>query len=429
MNKSLIKIIVFLILLIFFINGFSASFTSHDISNLAYVLALGIDIGENAKLKISAQFSTPDASSSDSKSSEKDSGQIVLVSGEADSIFSGLSLINSYIGKELNLAHCNLIVFSEDFAKQGIATQIYSFINNEEIRPSTNILISKCDAYDYLDNVKPSLEKITVQYYDTFSISNRLTGYFENITIGDFYNKLSSKATCPVAILGGLDVTARNKKSSEASSSSDMQAGSDPLKSENIIINTEDLIAGSSSIEGKLGIENIGLAIFKENKLCGELTAMETICHLLITDSLDSCVISIDDPFRNSEKAELSISPKSKSKITIIVKDGIPHISVKLSVDAYGLTLDENTNYETHNSVELFSKTAKEYLEKQFNNYFNKVSKEYGTDIDYFATKALVNFSTMGEWEEYNWPEKFKEAQFDISIDVNLISSLLVTKT
>ena len=358
----------------------------------------------------------------------------------------------------MNLAHCNLIVFSEDFAKQGIATQIYSFINNEEIRPSTNILISKCNAYDYLDNVKPSLERITVQYYDTFSISNRFTGYFENITIGDFYNKLSSKATCPVAILGGLDVTARNKKSSssnssqsndssnnsgnnnnssqnntesssEDSSSSDMQVGSDPPKSENIIINTEDLIAGSSSIEGKLGIENIGLAIFKENKLCGELTAMETICHLLITDSLDSCVISIDDPFRNSEKAELSISPKSKSKITIIVKDGIPHISVKLSVDAYGLTLDENTNYETHNSVELFSKTAKEYLEKQFNNYFNKVSKEYGTDIDYFATKALVNFSTMGEWEEYNWPEKFKEAQFDISIDVNLISSLLVTKT
>ena len=86
-------------------------------SNLAYILALGIDVGEKSKIKISAQFSKSDSFSPNNSSSDE-SSSIVLVSGEADSIFSGLNLINSYIGKELNLSHCNIVVFSEEFAKQ-----------------------------------------------------------------------------------------------------------------------------------------------------------------------------------------------------------------------------------------------------------------------------------------------------------------------
>lgn len=116
MSKCFVTIVIFLILFIIFINAFSASYASHNISNLAYVLAIGIDKGEKAKMKISAQF-TKNSTSSNSESSSS-SGNIVLVTGEADSIFSGLNLLNSYIGKELNLAHCSVVIFSEEFAKE-----------------------------------------------------------------------------------------------------------------------------------------------------------------------------------------------------------------------------------------------------------------------------------------------------------------------
>ena len=116
MSKNFVMIVVFFILFVIFINAFSSSYASHNISNLAYVLAIGIDKGEKAKMKISAQF-TKNSTSSNSESSSS-SGNIVLVSGEADSIFSCLNLLNSYIGKEINLAHCSVIIFSEDFAKE-----------------------------------------------------------------------------------------------------------------------------------------------------------------------------------------------------------------------------------------------------------------------------------------------------------------------
>ena len=118
MNKNLVSIIAFLILFIIFVNGFSASYTSRKMENLAYVLALGIDVGEKSKLKVSAQFTKSASVSPGSGTSAEDIDNIVLVSGEADSIFSALNLLNSYIGKEINLSHCSIIIFSEKFAKQ-----------------------------------------------------------------------------------------------------------------------------------------------------------------------------------------------------------------------------------------------------------------------------------------------------------------------
>ena len=69
------------------------------------------------------------------------------------------------------------------------------------------------------------------------------------------------------------------------------------------------------------------------------------------------------------------------------------------------------------------------YCIEDANEYFNKVSKEYDTDIDCFCNKALAHFSTTKEWEDYNWPEKFKTAKFDIDVNIDTISSMLLTKT
>ena len=117
MSKNSISIIAFLILLVIFIRGFFLFYTSRQIGNLAYILAMGIDVGEEAKMKVSIQFTKNTAFSASGGSSDS-SSDVILVSGEADSIFSALNLLNSYIGKEINLSHCSLLIFSEEFAKQ-----------------------------------------------------------------------------------------------------------------------------------------------------------------------------------------------------------------------------------------------------------------------------------------------------------------------
>lgn len=301
----------------------------------------------------------------------------------------------------------------------GIATEIYSLINNEEVRPTANLVISKSSASDYLSDSNPNLEKLTTQYYETFSITGRFTGYFSNISIGDFYNDLSDDCSSPTAILGGLNATARKENSEQSA------------ETEKDVTNPEDLTAGTSTIEGKRGTENFGLAVFKDDKLCGELTAVEAMCHLLLQNKIDSCIISIDNPISEKEtkKIELQLFPKHNSKINVSIENDTPKISIKLDLHADIVTLDKNIDYETDNVLSKISDTAKQYLTNQLNDYLKKVSTEYETDIDDFCSKATSNFLTISDWHNFNWDEKFKKSKFDVNINIDVLSSMLITKT
>lgn len=321
----------------------------------------------------------------------------------------------------------------------GISTEIYSLINDEEVRPTTTLVVSKCTAYDYLNNSIPNLEKLTTQYYDTFSITSRFTGYFSNLTIGDFYNNLSSKYSDFTAVLGGLNSTAREENSENSNSNSsdssqttnETNSKQDSENQKDVVTKPEDLTAGTSSIVGVRGTENFGIAVFNEDTLCGELSATESICHSLLTNNIDVCIISIDDPFseNDTDKMQLQLFPQKKSNIKVDIKDDIPYISIELTLDANILTLNKDIDYETDIILSEISNDVKNHLKEQFANYFNKVSKEYGVDIDNFNSKARAHFSTISEWENYNWDKKYKNAKFDVNVNINVLSSILITKT
>ena len=200
---------------------------------------------------------------------------------------------------------------------------------------------------------------------------------------------------------------------------------------EDVITNPEDLVAGTSSIVGDRGTENFGIAVFNEDKLCGELTATESICHLLITNKIDSCIVSIDNPVskKEAQKLELLLFPSQNTKINLNIENDIPHISIKVSLEADIMTLDNDVNYETDETLYKISESTKQYLKGQFDDYLNKVSKEYNVDIDDFCTDAPAHFSTISEWENFNWDEKFKNVEFDVNIDINVLSTMLITKT
>lgn len=301
--------------------------------------------------------------------------------------------------------------------RNGIYNEVLTLINNEELQPSTNVVISTCSAYDYLNNSIPNLEKMTVKYYETFAITSRFTGYISNISIGEFYNLLTTNGPNPTAILGGLNSTTRKELSEESDNSSDA------------VISPEDLTAGSSSVTGNRGSENIGIAVFKNDKFCGELTAVETICHLLIDNEIDSCIVSIDSPIEENSKIELRLVPSKKSKIKVNIENDVPHIDINLNLEADIMTLQNNVDYQSDKILEKISNSTQKYMEEQINNYLNKVCKEYGVDIDNFYTKALGHFATIPEWNNFNWEEKIKTAQFNVNPKIDVISSILITKT
>lgn len=144
--KKLLKKIFILSLIVIFIIAFSSSYSSLSIDNLAYVLAIAIDTSTDNKLEVSFQFSN--SLSPESGSNNKPSTIINTVT--ASSLSNATNLINGYLGKQINMSHCKVIIFSEELASQGISDEIYTLINDTQVRPSANIVISKCTAKYYL---------------------------------------------------------------------------------------------------------------------------------------------------------------------------------------------------------------------------------------------------------------------------------------
>lgn len=405
MNK-LFRNLFIIILIIVFIVAFSSSYLSLSMDNLAYVLAVGIDkASENSTdLQVSFQFSTT-SKATESGSTEK--APTIINSVIASSLSSAINLMNSYMGKELNMSHCKVIIFSEQLAEEGISDEIYTLINNTQVRPSSNIIISKCNAKTYIEQTSPELENLISKYYEIFNNSGKYTGFMPDSTIGTFFNNIICTTCEPVAILGGL---AKENLSSTTQE-------------------TFNIKANESSIEGENGSENIGMAVFKGDRLVGELSSLETIAYLTMHNKVDRFLISIPDPEVAGHYLDIYLSPSGSTKVKVDTSTSSPYVKVKTKFTGRIYSMSENSNYLKSEILDAISNTCNQYLESVFSAYLYKTSKEFKSDINGFGKVAQSNFFTTPEYTAYNWHDSFKNSFFDVEIDTSVKSGMLITQT
>lgn len=403
--SNIFKKVLIVLLIIIFISSFSASYNSLNIDNSAFVIALGIDKSTSNKLKVTFEFlATSPSGESVSETTP------VLNSVECSSITNGINIMNAYLGRKVNLTHCKLIIFSEELAKEGISDEVYSLINEVQVRPSANIVVSKCNTKYYIENSIPSLESLIPKYYDIFPNTSEYTGYTCNATIGDFFNALVCNSCSPYAILGGI--SASDDDSSKSNSSND-----------------STIKSNESPITGSRKTNNIGLAVFKDDKLAGELNAIETICFLNMRKEVDSFLVSIADPQDSNSKIDIYLTPNSTRSIDVSFVNGSPYIKITLEFSGKIYSMSRGSEYLDNDVLNSISNSCNNYLENQFSNYLYKTSSVFETDINAIGVYALSKFTTTTEFDNYNWLENYKNSTFDIDINTVIDSGFLLTQT
>ena len=430
------KILVFtLIVVLLFITLFGMnSVTSMD--NLAYVVAVGFDIKDTGKLELSFQIALPSGSEgSSSGSSSSQSSSSIVTSVECNSFESGVNLVNSYLSKELNLSHCKAIVFSEEIASQGIGEYLYTLINHVEIRPTCNVIISKCNAKYFLNNSSPMLDQLSSKYYEIASTSERVTGYTYNITLLDFFSDFADSFTECFATLGSVndgDISnnstssgSNNDSSNSSSNGSNSDQPSSSLSSEG----TDDsYVASETPIDSQENIENLGLAVFKGDKLVGELNGLECIAHLILTNELENAVISVPSPFESTNYIDLYLT-NSKCKTKVYLTNGTPYIKPSIDLSARIISMSDDYKNLTEENIELIEEYAKYYVERFIYDYLYKTAKVFKSDITAFGKYAVSNFATIDEWNEYNWLDNYQNSFFNVDINVDIVSRYLLIDT
>ena len=400
MNNHIFKWVTIIFVIIIFLYAFSNSYSSSNIDNISYVVGVGVDLADDGKnLKVSFEFTNISPSPQES-SSEKPEPIVETV--ETTSIDNAINMMNVYLAKQVNLAHCKVIVFSKEIAKQGIFNHVANFLNIPQVRPTCNLVISDNAPDKYLQSSTSSLDKVLTKYYDIFPNSSEYTGYTSNITIGDFYNSLLYDARGNVAILGGDN--------------------NDTVEETDI----NNIKSGNSPIIGERGTENIGIAVFNQDKYVGDLSAMESLYHSILVTEVNNFILSFNYPDKN-EQIDISLNQNNPAKISVSTDSDIPIINIDISLSGKVLSILKYVDYSDETVLNSISNLASTNLKENILKYLNKTTSEFKCDIDNFYGYAKKNFLTIDEWENYNWSEKYLAAKFNVNIETSIVSSLLVS--
>lgn len=405
MKSKFIKIFIAILLIILTL-AFNSSYQSLTISNIAFVVSMAVDTSTTNNLKVTFQFTKPSAVSENGSSSDSDSSFVNSV--DASSISSAINLMNAYVGKELSLSHCKLIVFSEEFAKNGISDEIFTLMNDNQVRPSTNIVVSKCTAKSYIENSKPLFEPLITKYYEGYTNSSSYTGYTTDATIGRFFNNMNCDTCEPFAILGGIN---SESKSSESSIPSEKDSS---IKS------------NESAITGDLRSENIGLAVFKDDKLVGELTAIENVAFLCTRNQIDGFLVSIPSPNDDNKSIDIYLTPQRNTKISASIVNGSPYVNLEYTFTGRIYSMSSDSDYLNNAVLTEISNACNSYLESLFSSFLYKTSKEFNSDIVGIGKYILSSFDTSSDFDAYDWGQNYKNSFFDVKVNSNVKSGFLL---
>ncbi|MCI9366323.1 MAG: hypothetical protein HFJ54_07380 [Clostridia bacterium] len=147
----------------------------------------------------------------------------------------------------------------------------------------------------------------------------------------------------------------------------------------------------------------------------------------MVTNDLEECIFSIPSPFDEDNGIDLYLTLDDKCSNDVKIINGSPYISCDVKLNARILSANKNSNYFEEENLELIESYANSYIKSQIEAYLYKTSKDYKSDIAVFGKHAVKYFSTWDEWLEYNWLDNYSNSFFNVNVDVNVISSYLIS--
>ena len=378
-----ISLICILIVILFTLTG---CYSTMDMDKYFYIVGLGLDITENGHLKVSIQIANTLLSNSqgDSGSSvSSDSSQYRIYSVEAETIESAITILNNYLNKKINLSHCTVLVISEELCKIGIKEYISTLANDTELRHSCVFLISSSTALEVLEKVGISGKVFSSRLYDYLTTSTKYTGYTVNSTFGTFFMDMQNYQRDPIGIY--------------------CQISSDT-------------------------IQNNGTAIFKEDIMVGHISAIDTICHLMITNELESCELTLPHHEQQNEYIDLDVRLYKPTEIDLEILNGTPFFSISIFPKASILNSGEGYDFTATNSIKQVEQATNEYITNIVNQYLYEISKEYNADIVGFSGIYGKKIATQESLSKVNFAKVFKDSFFKINVKTEIHSSNLFNK-
>ena len=397
-----IKAFSLLLIIVLSIVSVSGCYDSNEIEDLAYVIAIGVDKADKESFNLTFQTAIPKSIAG----GEGESTDIKTFT--TDNFLSGLKKTSGYLERKINLSHTQIIVVSEELAKEGILAFLNGLQQNIELRPNVDIIVASEGAQKYIESINPKLSSSPAKHYDLLYRSFETDFLVKDTQLEDYLYRAQNKSTQPVAIYTAIDKSVNeggksdnedNKSKEENKKPDEKSDKADEVEKENMAI--------------------MGLAVFNMDKMVGKLNKDEAMLFALMTSTKNK-EIEIVDPLDDRFKVLGNVTKLRTSSSKVKINNGKPKININLNLSVDVKAVQSDNDYDEPEKAKKLEMAYEQFLYNGIKNLLNKTTKELKSDIFGFAQQAKRNFLTIDAWDNANWNDIFVQSEYEVLVDVKV---------
>jgi spore germination protein KC len=360
-----------------------------ELNELALVVAMSID-KSGKQFSISAQVVDPGEVSVSARGGGR--APVTTYDEKGKHLFEAVRRMTTVSPRKLYWSHLQMLVISEEVAKDGLNNILDFFTRDNEFRKDFYIVVSKdIQAKEILRNLT-SIEKIPAhKMRSSLETSERAWAPTVAIQLDELIAALTSDGINPV--LTGISIHGNGPKGESVENVQRIQ----PF--------------------ARLKYKNI--AVFKKDKLIGWLNENESKGYNYIMDNVRSTVGHIPC----EKKGELVVEIiRSKTKIKGKVVNGKPKIDISLSSEANIGEVSCHVDLTKPDAITQLEKNTDKVNVDTVKNSINK-AKELGVDV--FGFGEVIHRADPKAWKSLknNWDKEF------VQVPVTIHSEFKIRRT
>ncbi|KIL48222.1 Ger(x)C family spore germination protein [Jeotgalibacillus soli] len=381
---------ILLFLLIICITTISGCWNKKELNELSIISALGIDKNEEGEYVKTFQIINPKNVAGALQGGGGGQGPAVTVySATGKTILDSHYMGSTKISRRLYMAHTNLLVISEELAREeGIIKILDAFERDPEIRPTTTIVIAhEAKAEDIVKSLT-AIDNIPAdKVVKTLETSERVWGGELKVTLQGVIKKLTDSGTDP--LITGVRVIG------------------DPEKGKKI----ENIQA--SELDATL--EADGLAIFKNGKLINWLHGDNARGAVWVLDKLKKTIVNLE--WEGVKDVIGYQVMRQNTEVSAAIKNEQPEITVHVRAEGDIREVRNPVKLSDPDVLRKIEKLAEKEIKRQIEGSV-EFAKENKTDIFGFGDE--VHRSYPDAWKDFgkDWQETvFPEIKVDVKVD------------
>ncbi|OQP00105.1 Ger(x)C family spore germination protein [Parageobacillus galactosidasius] len=379
----------------------SGCWSKKELTDLAFVIAVGIDKTKDGKFAVTFQVVNPgNVAGSTQRGGGSGGVPVSIYKATGDNLVEASRQASKKLSRLIYYAHTNLVVISEEVAKEGVDGLFDALERNSQFRSTAMVVIARhYSAEDALKILTP-IDKISAnQIIKTLQFSEKIWGQTIHVRVGEVINDLSSLGKAP--IISGVEIVGSVPKGKRQTN---VQA---------------------SEPDARLNVN--GLAIFKGDKLVGWVSGDTARGVLWILDKIEQTSVTIE--WKQKKEAAAYKVVRAKTSVAAHMKKGKPSISVHIRAE--GDIGEEFVSIDFANPKQIFAleKKAETSIKKEVVKAIEE-AKKAKTDIFGFGDVVYRSYPQQWKTMKSDWNDRyFPQLEVNVTVEAFIRRTGLRTKS